>query len=210
MMTVSIAEPSSVEALAFNYLRFGLLVVANNFWTLVAVATAAVSFWRFKLAPSLARHHFRIPSALDVPPESPSSIPRQEQSAESTSVTPQAPTLETEGYDDGGLVTGKRVYSRFYYDDVMDGQEEEEPVEEEVEELVAHGDETMRFDVSERMRWLDLGFYEHQDLRVLDGNVVRLWDSCRVSLSPRATERAALDDKCGLIRLGALRRTIIR
>ncbi|KAJ0091713.1 hypothetical protein Patl1_13654 [Pistacia atlantica] len=39
---------SPLEALAFNYVRFGIFTVVNNLWTWVAVITAAVSFWRIK------------------------------------------------------------------------------------------------------------------------------------------------------------------
>ncbi|CAM8926376.1 unnamed protein product [Rhodiola kirilowii] len=182
MMVVNVVETSSVEALAFNYFRFGLFVVVNNLWTLVAVVTAAVSFWRFRLVPSLTRRLFRVSVVVDSA-ESPTVISRP--AVDETMIPPEASSAAVifRGVDrDGGVVKGNRVYSRFYYDDVIVDEEEEE----DDEGLVAmHEDETVCF-VSEKLRLLDLGFYEYQDLRVLDGNVVRLWDSCRASRS--ATE----------------------
>ncbi|KAL9673346.1 hypothetical protein QQ045_029602 [Rhodiola kirilowii] len=187
-MTISVVESSSVEALAFNYFRFGLFVMVNNIWTLVAVATAAASFYRFKLRPSLSgRHNVRI-SSLEVAADQSPSTSRPD--VNDTEITPPPAAYRTADVSDEGVVRGRRVYSRFYFDDVINN--EEELVEEEDEELVMHGIKTVRFDVSERLRLLDLGIYEYQDLRVLDGNVVKLWDSCRVSLSPRATARPAV------------------
>ncbi|KAG9147546.1 hypothetical protein Leryth_007344 [Lithospermum erythrorhizon] len=42
------ALDSPLEALAFNYLSYGLLTAVNNVWMWVALMTAAVSFWRIR------------------------------------------------------------------------------------------------------------------------------------------------------------------
>lgn len=182
------AESTAVEALALDYISLGLYAVVNNFWTLVAVATAAASFWRFKHVPSVIGkgHHVAHDPSPEIPDKSSIAI-----SGPKVNLNVIAPPLTVECSDDGS-VSGKRVYTRFCYDDVVD--EEEELADEERLGLVVaqaqnyqSGCKTVRFDVLERLRLSDLGVYEHQDLGVLDGCVVKLWDSCRDKINSRAT-----------------------
>lgn len=182
-MAMTIVESTSVETMAFNYVDFGVYVVVNNFWTLIAVATAAASFWRFKLAPVSENRHYTVHvSSTEISDESSPSISTRE-----VNLNLVSPPL-TVDYSDDREVTGKRVFTtRFYFDDVID--DENESVDDERLRLVAQiqhyqsKDKTVRFDVSERLRLQDLGVYGHLDMRVLDGNVVRLWDSCKARSS---------------------------
>ena len=49
-MNMMNALDSPLEALALDYINVGFLTIVNNLWTWVAVITAAVSFWRIRVA----------------------------------------------------------------------------------------------------------------------------------------------------------------
>lgn len=196
---------SPLEVLALDYLSFGLLTVVNNVWTWVAVITAAVSVWRIR--SSSPRCQFPSQASLinpAVPSVSPSPVERL------AAVEPAAPTparvVETPRpsspcvFNTEGRTSGKFT---FYYDREQE-VEEEANVEYNGGDADGEDENGVRRRKSERVKdgWElmmeirmgdHLGFYRYQDLTVLDGNVVRLWDGCR----KRNVINAAPLLKCG-------------
>ncbi|GFY98555.1 hypothetical protein Acr_12g0010960 [Actinidia rufa] len=148
---------SPLEALAFNDLSFGFLTGINNLWTWVAVITAAVSFWRIR--------------ASEEATDEPAFISRR---------TTTAPPMEaTEGATRGKFT----VY--FEKEGEGEGASEEEVDDGGVGSLgavVRGGYDGLceNWENLWRMRIRDnMGWYRYQDLTVMDGNVVKLWDGGR-------------------------------
>lgn len=181
---------SPLEALAFDHLSFGLFTVVNNVWTWVAVITAAVSVWRFK-ASSLPGAKFpheatrqveRLAAepALATAAVAPSIV---ETAKPSTAVAPSSPSPCL--FNAEGRTSGKFT---FYYDRREEEEDRGDDVNGEAdgEEGCIGGEKQWVgvgegwWEVTMRMRMGDhMGFYSYQDLTVLDGSVVRLWDGCR-------------------------------
>ncbi|XP_058215646.1 uncharacterized protein LOC131326784 [Rhododendron vialii] len=179
-----------IDALALDYLGFSFLpVVINNIWTWAAVITAAVSFWRIRavglksdsqdessprmvsvspsphteekeavmepastLASSTTTSSTRVPSAVDVDT---TGGPRRGKFTVYYEDESEGEVAWEEGVDDGGVVEVGRGTGGDYWCDNW---------EKVMRMRIEQGD----------MRW-----YRYQDLTVLDGNVVRLWDGCR-------------------------------
>ncbi|KAL3532735.1 hypothetical protein ACH5RR_006256 [Cinchona calisaya] len=180
------ALDSPLEALAFDYLSFGLLTAVNNVWTWVAVLTAAVSVWKFRAWSSPRGRYTAVSSSSSsssspverVPTEASTSTQVEETDARPSTAAAAAPSssplclLISEGRTSGKFT--------FYYDreeeeDNGDVDGDDGNVEGEKEYLLIDGWEVMM-----RMRLGDqMGFYRYQDLTVLDGSVVRLWESRR-------------------------------
>lgn len=166
------ALDSPLEALAFNYLSFAFSTALNNIWAFVAVATAAVSFWKIRAAsPAKSSqrpdHHRRI---------------NEPGSAVSTAAAAVNFVLEeTDGCcSNEGRRRLRRGKFTVYYDE-SGGEEEQEEGDSTVADV--HGEEECKWggDWKRGLRMrngedLSLGWYRYQDLTVLDGNVVRLWD----------------------------------
>ncbi|XP_019193174.1 PREDICTED: uncharacterized protein LOC109187442 [Ipomoea nil] len=156
---------SPVEALAFNYLRF------DKLWTWwVSVLAAAAGFWRIKV-PSLS------------PPSKPSSEPcqaaaaRRPASSEPPSTAPRTtvtPFSASEGVD--GSTKGKFA-AYFDCDDELAGGNDAESNgngggggEVLVKDWYGCWERVME------TRMGEMGWYRYQDITVIDGNVVRLWE----------------------------------
>lgn len=123
----------------------------NVVWTWVAVFTVAVSFWRIKASSS-------------------SSQVERLLSKENTSLRParNAAFLVTEERTKGKLT----VYFKQDADGVCnrgDHENEDEGVELSKE----------WFQNWEKLRKGEMGWYSYQDMKVIDGSVVRLWDGRR-------------------------------
>ncbi|CAI9780326.1 unnamed protein product [Fraxinus pennsylvanica] len=172
------ALDSPLEALAFNYLSYGILTAVNSIWPLVAVLTAAVSFWRIRAFSSSKL----VPRGRSPDCASTSLSPVDEDvaaaDAEVASTSSQFNTdllntkfrvLERQGSTKGKFT--------LYYD-----KDESRTGED--------GDNGDGATASEKLGWCcddwesmmvmkmgDMGWYQYQDLTVLDGSVVRLWDS---------------------------------
>ncbi|XP_009611855.1 uncharacterized protein [Nicotiana tomentosiformis] len=218
------ALESPLEALAFNYLSFGLFTVVNNIWTWLAVITAAFSFWRIKTSSALLK------SALvrgDFSDDSSPSLPR-------TAFVPPSEHGETVAADEpastsrGPSITAPTTISPFhrvdstkgrftaYYkadnvlgpcnDDVdcRDSTDKEDHGESrissqwvkssilsnngtvEVEDLMCN-DWYQSWEKVIRTKKGEIGWYSYQDLHVIDGNIVRLWEGCRRRREAEAT-----------------------
>ena len=133
---------SPLEALAFNYVSFGFFTVVNNLWTWIAVVTAAVSFWRIRVAggvfpaeesaPLDDRSTRRSVPAPETPPEKPAPVasPPPEEKSPSQCLSP------TRCVEEVGATRGSPKFALYYYDNDTDG---DVTVTEEEEELVDGG-----------------------------------------------------------------------
>lgn len=184
---------SNVEALAFNYLNFGLITILNNLWTWLAI-TAALSFWKIRSSGC--------PKSLDpvsVKPDrgvsvSASTSPpveiKPDQNVLVSTVTVENVTPETETHrktssnifdDVEGARKGK--FTLYYEQDMQCGFEKSSncygqlPVAEEWEPEV-EGEWWKCWEKVLRLRngVNENGWYTCQDLTELNGNVVKIWD----------------------------------
>ncbi|KAG4959246.1 hypothetical protein AAZX31_13G095700 [Glycine max] len=143
---------SPLEAQAFNYLSFGFLTLLNNFWTWLAF-----TFWRTR-APT---------SELLPPPDDPV---RDE--SDPVAVTGPSPTV----VDVDGARKGKFT---LYYEDESERECESHQETTALTERDGRGlkwweswEELLKIRRGEDQN----GWYTCQDLTVLNGSVVRLWD----------------------------------
>ncbi|OIT05887.1 PREDICTED: uncharacterized protein LOC109222908 [Nicotiana attenuata] len=186
------AMESPLEALAFNYLSFGFITVVNNVWTWIAVITAAVSFWRIKASSTLPapepRADFSGRAPSPSPPtttssmSSPSSqverestqqaiISEKTSSTATTMMFPVVSLIKEEGTKGKLTVYFKQDIDGGECDgDIVNGDREEEELSKEWFE---------NWERVLKMRKGEMGWYSYQDMRVIDGSVVRLWDGCR-------------------------------
>lgn len=177
---------SPLEALALNYLSVGFLTIVNNLWTWVAVITAAVSFWRIRAAgggPTCLKSDSSPPpppndqslGGSELVPE----ISAPDVSADEPPAPAPAPASEMVVGDDkvdDGVTKGTKFVAVYYGED--DGRELTA-----ANELEESGDDEgcgEWWESWERVlttKTGEMGWYRYQDLTVLNGNVVRLWDS---------------------------------
>ncbi|XP_057501363.1 uncharacterized protein LOC130785255 [Actinidia eriantha] len=199
------ALDSQLEALAFNYLSFGFARIVNNIWAWVVVVSAAVNFWLLSAVRIVSGATESADQPTAVPTKAPKAVLAavvetttegmtrggkftkaliDQPTIVSTTVTRTVvAVVETiEGTTRGGKFTV------FY-----EGDEVEVEVEGEAEEggdnfggfgaVVGGGKEDCHWSEDWNrmlvMRMGDIEWYRYQDLTVLNGNVVRLWDGCR-------------------------------
>ncbi|KAI4380314.1 hypothetical protein MLD38_006519 [Melastoma candidum] len=174
---------STPEALALHYVGIGLFSVVNNIWTLLALFTAALSFfWRLRGGLLLLR--LRGNRCSVGPSHERDSIPEVVDSSSGSSVS-EAATATAEGRCHPpcgeGATRGKFVayYREGHGYDVAAAAEEEE---EETGDGIGGGEAGEWWEVWEkawRMRRKGAekgrGWYDGLDLAVLNGSVVRLW-----------------------------------
>lgn len=175
---------SNVEALAFNYLNFGLLTILNNLWTWVALLTAALSFWKIRSAgcPKLKQSD---PITLRPDPvNEPLRPPFEAVTAETVAPGEKLTAVPVSGNgvaeDVDGVRKGK--FTVYYEEDDMQCRRGEsnglltvtaEGWEEGREsEWWKRWEKVLRFRNGEN----ENGWYTCQDLTELNGNVVRFWD----------------------------------
>ncbi|KAG5243561.1 Transmembrane protein [Salix suchowensis] len=174
---------SPIDALVFDYLNLGISSIINSLWTWVAVITAAVSFWRIRAAGA---GHGAVKTLEEPSPSSAyigrnNTEPSQPETATSSSTTTATLKSVTEPAVPGSV---RKLVVYFYQDDdrqndgnIDDGGEEELTVFGEC------GGELTLWERMLRVRMGDYGWYRCQDLTVINGNVVRLWDGERNSSS---------------------------
>lgn len=191
---------SPLDALVFDYVNYGVFAAVNNLWTWVAVVTAAVSFWRIRVvsaaaaaclkssvvdAHSIDRNENECHQLLT---EESSSSPPSPSPPQAPAVQEADPVPETSSTGDDNVFDGttKGKFSLYYEsDDVVFGGSEETSGECEQEEEKKDGEcggagEWWR-SWERVLRMEENGWYRHQDLTVINGNVVRLWDDCRLT-----------------------------
>ncbi|CAI9100788.1 OLC1v1037961C1 [Oldenlandia corymbosa var. corymbosa] len=181
---------SPLEVLALDYLGFGLFTaVVNNVWTWIAVVTAAVSVWRIRTISSSSSSFVSHEVSVVKPAASLASSPVKAVPVEPAKVeAPAAPPASAPPSPSPFVFTGEgRTSGKFtlYYDNQEECEEQEEAdtndddgdVDGECKlEEVRNNWEVM---MEMRINGVRMGFYRYQDLTVLNGNVVRLWDGCR-------------------------------
>ncbi|CAJ1975726.1 unnamed protein product [Sphenostylis stenocarpa] len=159
---------SNVEALAFNYLSFGLLTALNNLWTWLALLTAALSFWKIRSSGC--------PKPKPEPDTQPSTVPHQLTPSEEKTEPARVNANVAEDVD--GVRKGK--FTVYYEEHVQCTCDcESEGFAAACEE--SEGSETEWWKRWERLLRLrngenENGWYTWQDVTELNGNVVRLWD----------------------------------
>ncbi|KAL9399225.1 hypothetical protein Peur_008186 [Populus x canadensis] len=181
---------SPIDALVFDYVNLGILTIINNLWTWLAVITAAVSFWRIRAAGAV--------KTLAEPSPSPDYIERKitESSHPETRTTttpksvtePAAPGSVSSSpsvFEDNGAKKGKFVVYYYQDDDRQNEGNIDNGDDDGEEELTVLGEwgrcggEITLWERMLRVRMGEYGWYRCQDLTVINGNVVRLWDGVR-------------------------------
>ncbi|GMJ07265.1 hypothetical protein like AT5G20790 [Hibiscus trionum] len=180
---------SPLEALAFNYVSFGIFTVVNNLWALVAVVTAGLSFWRIRAAAAAAGATTSagcVQSDDQKPSLSISDRARDESRPipeAGDKLTPSASVVETSvsPLAGRGVTKGGKFKVTVYYED--DREKSDVDVDGEMTGTGwsdGGGDCNEWWERVLRLRNGEMGWYRYQDLAALNGNVVRLWDeSCR-------------------------------
>lgn len=196
---------SPLEALTFNYATFCVFTVVNNLWTWVAVITAAVSFWKI-----------RTTSFSDNPDHQQPRIHRNtsgsqvQRSADTSSVeaappcpipAPAAALPSVNDVKDVDGVTEGSKYTLYYYEEEQRESDGDGEVTSVVKEWRDDDDDDDGVSSCgewwewERVRMTarigDMGWHRWQDLTVVNGNVVRLWDECR-----RRSEKSCCYSSC--------------
>ncbi|KAJ8532090.1 hypothetical protein K7X08_012013 [Anisodus acutangulus] len=184
-----------LEALAFDYLSFGFFSVINSVWTWVAVITAAVSLWRIKTFSTLPipepRGDFFVHAPSPYPPRktvvtsSSSSSSSQVERVSSDELASNESSFAALGNEEGAK--GKlAVY--FKQDDGGECDGDEDGDEEGEHDGVELSKEWFEYwEKLLKMRKGETGWYCYQDMKVIDGSVVRLWDGCRRRRNAEAT-----------------------
>ncbi|KAI3775626.1 hypothetical protein L1987_50207 [Smallanthus sonchifolius] len=153
----------ALEALAISYLTHTVL----NVWTWLAFLTAALSFWKIKssIHSPPPPHHQTLPSPS----------PRQTSADQQPSITKRIPLFvsSTTFYSLENRRIGKfRVYYGEDDDCIAIGRSERcHPEDEERPIRQVDGWEAVL-----KLKTAEMGWYSYQDLTVLDGSVVRLWN----------------------------------
>ncbi|KAL4613871.1 hypothetical protein ACB092_07G013100 [Castanea dentata] len=184
---------SPLEALALDYINVGFQTIVNNLWTWVAVITAAVSFWRIRVATGgavAATSSDESPSQPPPPRYDQSSIgskpvseikvpdvllPRDDEEPVSIS---GSGIREVDDVKSDGVTKGVKFFAA-YYEENDCGEDDGESTAEEsgVDGAVKVGEWWDSWERVLRMKMGEMGWYKYQDLTELNGNVVRLWDS---------------------------------
>ncbi|OVA12347.1 hypothetical protein BVC80_1799g41 [Macleaya cordata] len=158
---MDVLEYSQVEALILTYVSFGFFTTVNSFWTLVAVLTAAISFWRIRAVGSISLPHKSdgSPSFYDIKTQDQSEdlvVEEEEEEEEGVLQVCSSCSSSSVGYSaviEDGTVKGNRDQVYGYY-----------------------GEFSWEQILQVRMRSTgDLGWYGCQDLTSLNGSVVKLW-----------------------------------
>lgn len=176
------ALDSPLEALALNYLTYGFLTAVNNIWAWVAVITAAVSLWRIRasspLPVSTPELRSRCQESASTSSSPPQKVPEWTAAAEVEAIasaahseTPFCDTLEREG----GCT--KTKFSLYFERDGESVDSGCAAAAVRSEKFDRRCDDWDRMGVVMRMG--DMGWYRWQDMTVLDGSVVQLWDGSR-------------------------------
>ncbi|XP_030470453.1 uncharacterized protein LOC115688690 [Syzygium oleosum] len=188
---MSTVMDSPLVALASDYASFGFLASASNLWTwIVVISTAALSFWRIRASASSAisrRVSEEYLSSLSSSSSSredeivnadrsfpqPASCGTVEVEFESGASTPPPLSLTWFECDGGGVTKGK--FTTYYEED---RREDEPPLPATTTDEAEFGGRGWwwSWEGVVRLRNGEREWYQFQDLRAINGNVVRLWD----------------------------------
>ncbi|KAK9071187.1 hypothetical protein SSX86_009755 [Deinandra increscens subsp. villosa] len=167
----------SMEALAINYLT-------HTLWTWLAFLTTSLSFWKTN-SYSSPHHHLspRLPSPSPPQPpqtatepdpddEIPSTISSLVSSSPVSNYTKIATTCLLEHTRSGKF----RVYYGEDEDDIIRNVERRTMGSVRVEEQKRVDVDVDGWEAVLKLKTAEMGWYRYQDLTVLNGNVVKLWN----------------------------------
>ncbi|XP_058727712.1 uncharacterized protein LOC131599328 [Vicia villosa] len=195
--TMNVLLDSNVEALAFNYLNFGLVTALNNLWTWLALLTAALSFWKIR-SSGCPKIQDTVSEKSDTGVE-PSLLSFEDVTA---SKTEKPRKMLNEVCNDDEDVDGVRKgkYTVYYEEDMQCGGGESGgdccygllPVaegweREDEREWWKRWEEVLRLRKGEN----ENGWYTCQDLIGLNGNVVKRWDGGLTFVGGGITEESS-------------------
>ncbi|XP_041009541.1 uncharacterized protein LOC121253618 [Juglans microcarpa x Juglans regia] len=186
---------SPLEALALNYLSLGFLTAVNNLWTWVAVLTAAFSFWKIRTSGGVIASAVCLRSGRSKQSHGNDRSPTRPAQAPETSVAkvssdePPAPAPATGipagevGLDE--VTKGTKFVAVYGEDADQKGNAELAAENDEYYHWEERGGDECHgigkwwesWERELRTRTGEKGWYRYQDLRVLNGNVVRLWEN---------------------------------
>lgn len=188
---------SPLEALAFNYATFGIFTVVNNLWAWVAVITAAISFWRIRTTSFSDKPDHQQPR---IHQNTSGSQAQPSSNTSSVEAAPPRPTPALPSVNDvDGATEGSKHTLYYHYEGQWESDGDGEVTSAVNEWTDDAGDDGVsscgewreRERVRMRARMGDMGWYRCQDLTVVNGNVVRLWDECR-----RRSQRSCCCSSC--------------
>ncbi|KAK6147573.1 hypothetical protein DH2020_018485 [Rehmannia glutinosa] len=184
------ALDSPLEALALNYLTYGVQTAVNSIWAWIAVITAAVSFWSLRALsspPPELRSRSQVAESTSSPP--PKAAERAVAENPATVSTPGETQVLSAPIKTSCLMLEREICTKtkfsLYYDleDDFRGDGDGGESDDDGDAAAVRSEKLGRWcDDWERMmvvRMGDMGWYRWQDTTSLDGNVVRLWDGCR-------------------------------
>ncbi|KAH0650612.1 hypothetical protein KY285_030706 [Solanum tuberosum] len=163
-----------VEAVAFNYWSFD---VANIVWTWVAVVTAAVSFWKMKASSSTWLPTPPEPALVTVLASSSSQVELMLLSSKERT-PPSNNNNNMMMLSDDAFSEGTKGKLTVYFKDGDECNAASDDDDEEGEDDDHNGVEWFENNW-EKLRKGEMGWYCYQDMKVINGNIVRLWDGQR-------------------------------
>ncbi|CAH1425327.1 unnamed protein product [Lactuca virosa] len=196
---MSIALDSPMEAIAIH----GVLTAVNNVWAWIAFLTAAISFWKIKSSIHLSTHHLFLQLSPPPPPPSPplpktSPVAAQPDQSELPSTSARSPSSTSKRHTTFCKLENRKSgkFSVYYSQDdktkgdKIDGEFEEDiDSDRKMSSITRNGEEEVRkmssvrcnhgedgWEMLLKIKTAEMGWYVNQDLTVLNGNVVRLWN----------------------------------
>ncbi|KAJ0981086.1 hypothetical protein J5N97_009341 [Dioscorea zingiberensis] len=157
-----------LEALAFRYSA----ALAGSLWAWLAVLTAALGLWRIR--SSSGSKPVSLPSDPYPKPAPKPIVPAAQ--AEPLLQPAQPPTPSSFHVEDVGT-PNKARFTTYYRDESRHSDDDGVESEEEFDGELSYSDSGIGWDKLMPVRRRgDLGWYCYQDIAVLNGSVVRLWD----------------------------------
>ncbi|KAJ0745692.1 hypothetical protein HanPI659440_Chr10g0401401 [Helianthus annuus] len=157
----------ALEALAISYLT-------HTVWAWIAFLTAALSFWKIKPSPSpspLPPPAHPISTSTSPPPPPPPPLSDDEPDPDDQQEVPSSTTIFC------SLENRRSGKFRVYYDGIaVAAARTRRPIKGSVHNpqrlvLGDHGWEALL-----KLKTAEMGWYRYQDLTMLDGSVVQLWN----------------------------------
>lgn len=198
------ALDSPLQSLALNYLSYRVITAAvNNICSWIAVFLEAVGFWASSLPEP--RGCRRLHHAASTPPcsQAATTVEAAIEPAIKDSSSPKGLLsrnwcmMESECSPKGKFI--------MHYNDEDDLSESDDQGGEEGEDhgggvmMVNEKSSSRRWNEMMVVRMGDMGWYRFQDLEVLDGSVVRLWDAAPGGWSEVERRRRMEGGRCRLI-----------
>ncbi|MCE3215904.1 hypothetical protein HAX54_004055 [Datura stramonium] len=180
---MNVVLESPLEALAFNYLTFGLFTVVNSVWTWVAIIAAGVGFWRIKASSTFPPRGDFSSHAPSPSPPTPRLVMASSSQADRLLSTQQVSSMSKESVVGATFLKGTKGKLTVYFkqdeggEHNGDGEGRDQEGEDDAVELSKEWFENCGKLL--KLRKGETGWYRYQDMKIIDGSVVRLWDGSR-------------------------------